>query len=161
MQIESGKVVTLHYKLYDTDNGELVETSDADDPLLYLHGYDNILAGLEAALAGKSPGDRVEVTLTAEQAYGQREADAKQRISAKYLKHEGKLRPGMTVMVQTGEGTRAVTVLKVGLKTVDVDLNHPLAGKSLRFDVEVVDVRDATEEEKSHRHVHGPGGHHH
>jgi len=161
MNIESGKVVTLQYRLYDAHTGELIESSEPDEPLTYLHGYGNIIAGLENALAGKAMGDTVEVKLSPAEAYGERQADATQRLPAKYLRHAGKLRPGMQVSVNTKEGDRVVTVVKVGLKTVDVDTNHPLAGRELRFELEVTGLREATDEEKAHRHVHGPGGHHH
>lgn len=161
MNIEFGKVVTLQYSLYDTDNDTLIESSDDTTPLAYLHGYNNIISGLENVLTGKATGDQVSVTLAPGEAYGERQADALQRLSIKHLRHAGKLRPGMRVPLNTKDGERLVTVAKVGLKTVDVDTNHPLAGKTLRFELSVVDVRDASDEEKSHRHVHGAGGHNH
>ncbi|MDX1799790.1 MAG: peptidylprolyl isomerase [Marinobacter sp.] len=161
MTIDSGKVVTLQYALYDTDSDTLVESSDDANPLAYLHGYNNIISGLEKALTGKTTGDEVSVTLAPAEAYGERQEDALQRLPIKHLRHAGKLRPGMRVTLNTKEGERIVTVAKVGLKTVDVDTNHPLAGKTLRFELSVMDVRDASDEEKAHRHVHGAGGHHH
>lgn len=157
MNIESGKVVTLQYSLYEGDT--LVESSDEATPLAYLHGYNNIISGLEKALAGKTTGDQVSVTLAPAEAYGERQPDALQRLSVKHLRHAGKLRPGMRVPLNTKDGERIVTVTKVGLKTVDVDTNHPLAGKTLRFELEVVDVREASDDEKAHGHVHGTGGH--
>lgn len=161
MNIESGKVVTLHYSLYDTEDNSLIESSDEASPLAYLHGYNNIISGLESALAGKQQGDQVSVTLAPGDAYGERGDDAVQRLPAKHLKQAGKLRPGMRVPINTKEGERIVTVVKVGLKTVDVDTNHPLAGKTLRFELKVAEVREASADEKAHRHVHGTGGHHH
>ncbi|AJD48743.1 peptidyl-prolyl cis-trans isomerase [Isoalcanivorax pacificus W11-5] len=159
MQIENGKVVSFHYQLFGED-GSLIEKTE-DQPTLYLHGASNMISGVEQALAGRAAGEHFEITLSPEQAYGERKEEMTQRVSAKYLRHAGKLRPGMQVPVQTDEGQRWVTVLKVGLKTVDVDANHPLAGRTLRFVIDVVDVRDATQEEISHGHAHGPGGHHH
>ncbi|KAF0809930.1 peptidyl-prolyl cis-trans isomerase [Alcanivorax sp. S71-1-4] len=159
MQIENGKVVSFHYQLFGED-GALIEKTE-DQPTLYLHGAGNMISGVEQALAGRAAGEHFEITLGPDQAYGERKEEMTQRVSAKYLRHAGKLRPGMQVPVQTDEGQRWVTVLKVGLKTVDVDANHPLAGRTLRFVIDVVDVRDATEEEVSHGHAHGPGGHHH
>lgn len=159
MQIENGKVVSFHYQLFGED-GALIEKTE-DQPTLYLHGAGNMISGVEQALAGRAAGEHFEITLSPDQAYGERKEEMTQRVSAKYLRHAGKLRPGMQVPVQTDEGQRWVTVLKVGLKTVDVDANHPLAGRTLRFVIDVVDVRDATEEEVSHGHAHGPGGHHH
>lgn len=158
--IEKDKVVQFHYTLTRTD-GTLVEDSHSGQPMAYLHGADNIIPGLEKALAGHQVGDHLSVTVTPEEGYGPRRDGMVQRISAKYLKHAGKLRPGMVVSVNTDDGMRSVTVLKVGLKTVDVDGNHPLAGETLHFEIDVVDIRDATAEEKSHGHAHGPGGHHH
>lgn len=161
MPIEKNKVVTLNYTLIDVDNDQPLEQSSADAPLVYLHGAGNILAGLEQALEGKESGDRVTVTLEPEQAYGRRDESLRQRMSAKYLKHAGKLKPGKIVRVQTEQGPRMVTVIKVGLKSVDVDANHPFAGRSLRFELDVVAIRDAAAEEMAHGHVHGPGGHAH
>ena len=160
MQIDKDTVVQFHYQLHDGDGNE-IETSDRSEPMAYLHGAGNIIPGLEKALAGHSAGDHVQVEVAPEEGYGPRQDNMVQRIPAKYLKHAGKLKPGMQVQLKTEEGPRWVTVIKVGLKAVDVDANHPLAGKVLRFSVEIVDVRAATDEERQHGHAHGPGGHHH
>lgn len=159
MQIGNGKVASFHYKLFGEDGVMIEETGE--QPMLYLHGANNMIAGVEKALAGRAAGDHFEVTVTPDEGYGIAKPENIQRISAKYLRHAGKLRPGMQVPVQTEQGQRWVTVRKVGLKTVDVDANHPLAGRTLRFVIDVIEVRDATEEEKSHGHAHGPGGHQH
>jgi FKBP-type peptidyl-prolyl cis-trans isomerase SlyD len=162
MTIEDGKVVTLHYSLFNADDGSEIENSrETGEPMAYLHGYNNIIKGLENALTGKAVGDEVDVTVSPEDAYGEYDNTLFQRISRKYLKHAGKLSPGKVVTVSTDEGPRMLTILKVGLKTVDVDANHPLAGKSLRFVVEITDIRDASDEEKAHKHAHGVGGHQH
>ena len=162
MTIENDKVVTLHYSLFNADDGSEIENSrETGEPMAYLHGYNNIIKGLESALTGKAVGDEVDVTVSPEDAYGEYDNTLFQRISRKYLKHAGKLAPGKVVTVSTDEGPRMLTVLKVGLKTVDVDANHPLAGQSLRFVVEITDIRDASEEEKAHKHAHGVGGHQH
>ena len=162
MTIENDKVVTLHYSLFNADDGSEIENSrETGEPMAYLHGYNNIIKGLEAALTGKAVGDEVDVTVSPADAYGEYDNTLFQRISRKYLKHAGKLAPGKVVTVSTDEGPRMLTVLKVGLKTVDVDANHPLAGQSLRFVVEITDIRDASEEEKAHKHAHGVGGHQH
>ena len=143
MTIENDKVVTLHYSLFNADDGSEIENSrETGEPMAYLHGYNNIIKGLESALAGKAVGDEVDVTVSPADAYGEYDNTLFQRISRKYLKHAGKLAPGKVVTVSTDEGPRMLTVLKVGLKTVDVDANHPLAGKSLRFVVEITDIRD-------------------
>ncbi len=160
MQIDKHSVVSFHYTLSD-ENGQQLESSLGGDPSLYLHGADNIISGLEAAMAGRSAGDSFSVTLAPEQAYGVRRDDQQQRMPAKYLKHEGKLRPGQVVRFNTDQGPRTATVVKVGKFSVDVDLNHPLAGRTLTFAIEIEDVRAATEEEIAHGHAHGPGGHQH
>src|SRR3569623_977054 len=116
-------------------------------------------------MAGKQAGDRFSVTLSPVKAYGARRSDAVQRVSFKHVMTRGNkketLQPGKVVQVNTLQGPRDVTVIKAGLKTVDVDTNHPLAGKTLSFDIEVVDVRDATTDELAHGHAHGAGGHEH
>ena len=155
-RVEQLALVALTVVTEDRDNG-VARTQLTRQ----LHGAGNILAGLEQALEGKDSGDRLTVSLDPEQAYGRRDESLRQRLSAKYLKHAGKLKPGKIVRVQTEQGPRMVTVLKVGLKTVDVDANHPFAGRPLRFELEVIDVRDADADEKAHGHVHGPGGHAH
>jgi len=158
--IDKDKVVQFHYTLKD-DQGTELEDSRRGEPMAYLHGHDNIIPGLENAMTGHQLGDQFEVIVAPKDGYGERQEGMIQRVSAKYLTHAGKLRPGMPVTVSTEQGQRAVTVVKVGLKTVDVDGNHPLAGKALTFQIEIVDIRDASDEEKSHGHAHGPGGHHH
>ncbi len=164
MLIEKNRVVSFHYRLSEAGAG-LIEDSRAGEPLLYLHGHHGLFPVLEEALVGKSAGERIEVTLAPEQAYGPRRENAQQRISKSHVVGAGKRRvdfkPGMTVQVNTSEGQRTVVVTKVGLKTLDVDANHPLAGRTLSFDIEVVAVREASEEEIAHGHAHGAGGHAH
>lgn len=160
MQIAKNSVARFHYTLSGED-GIGIEDSHAGEPVTYLHGHGNILPALEEQLLGKAAGDTLEVALAAEQAYGLRHADAVQRVPLKYIVHRGKLQPGMVVGVQTEEGVRQVTVLKVGKFNVDVDTNHPLAGRALNFSIEVLEVRTASEEEIAHGHAHGEGGHHH
>ena len=164
MQISAEKVVSFHYKLNDVD-GTLLETSYEADPTLYLHGHKNVLAALEDELEGKSTGDKFAVTLTPEQAYGERKEGAVQRIPIKHLNNhaaiKNKLKPGSRVSVNTQHGPWEAVVLKVGKFNVDIDSNHPLAGKTLTFEVEITAVRDATAEELAHGHAHGVGGHNH
>lgn len=160
MKIDDKTVALFHYQLRDTDDN-LIEDSREGDAMAYLHGAGNIIPGLEKALAGHQAGDHVEVTIAPEDGYGERQDNMVQRLPAKYLRHAGKLRPGMQVPLQTEEGQRWVTVVKVGLKTVDVDANHPFAGKTLKFTIDIEEVRAASEEELAHGHAHGPGGHHH
>lgn len=164
MQISADKVVSFHYRLSET-GGELLETSYESDPTLYLHGHSGLLVALEAALEGKQAGDKVTVSLTPEQGYGVRQENATQRIPIKHLlgyeKIKNKIKPGMKVAVNTQHGPWDAVVLKVGKFNVDIDSNHPLAGKNLDFELEVVEVRDATADELAHGHAHGVGGHHH
>jgi FKBP-type peptidyl-prolyl cis-trans isomerase SlyD len=164
MLIAADKVVSFHYRLSEP-GGEVVEDSHDDQPIVYLHGHGGMLAGLEEALAGKQAGDKFTVTLPPEKAYGPRGTDAVQRISVKHVVNPGhkkvSYRPGMVVQLNTEQGPREVTVIKVGLKTLDVDTNHPMAGRTLQFEVEVVEVRNASDEELAHGHVHGVGGHAH
>lgn len=164
MQITADKVVSFHYRLSET-GGELLETSYEADPTLYLHGHSGLLAALEAELEGKQAGDKFTVSLTPEQGYGLRQEGATQRIPIKHLlgyeKIKNKIKPGMKVAVNTQHGPWDAIVLKVGKFNVDIDSNHPLAGKNLEFELEVMDVRDATADELAHGHAHGVGGHHH
>lgn len=159
MNIADNTVVEFHYRLSDADGQ--IETSHDSDPMLYLHGHGNIIPGLEKALLGKTVGDQVQVVLPPEEAYGVPQTDAIQRIPVKHLQGAKKWKPGMVARVQTEQGPRQVTVVKVGLKQADVDTNHPLAGRTLTFDVEIVSVRAAEKEEIAHKHAHGKGGHHH
>jgi FKBP-type peptidyl-prolyl cis-trans isomerase SlyD len=116
---------------------------------------------MERGLEGRAKGDRFMLTVPPDEAYGERDPNATQRLPKKYFRNPDKLRAGDVVTLGTNHGPRAVTVLKVGASVVDVDANHPMAGRTLTFDIEVTDVRAATPEEIEHRHAHGPGGHHH
>ena len=160
MIAEKDKVVTFHYTLTNAA-GEIMESSREKDPMVYLHGANNIIAGLEKAMEGYAVGDTISATLEPEDAYGERNEKNVQRISMKHLKGVGKISVGQVLNLKTNKGQVQVTVLKVGRFNVDVDGNHPLAGVQLTFDVEIMDIREATEEELKHRHVHGPGGHQH
>lgn len=160
MQIAKDTVTTFHYMLTEP-GGDFRENSREDQPVAYLHGHDNILSGLEAVLVGKQAGDTVSVTLSPEQAYGVRNPALQQRMSIKHLKFNGKLKAGDIAWVETAEGIRQVTVIKPGKFMAEVDTNHPLAGKTLTFELEVMAVREATEDELAHGHAHGDGGHHH
>lgn len=160
MIIADKTVVQFHYTLKSEDGSE-IESSQGNDPLAYLHGYKNMLVGVENALTGKSAGDKFSVTLQPEDAYGERNEDAIQRVPVKHLQGAKKWKAGMTAVIETEQGQRQVTVIKTGKFMVTVDVNPPLAGKVLTFDLDVVDVRAATDEEIEHGHAHGVGGHHH
>jgi FKBP-type peptidyl-prolyl cis-trans isomerase SlyD len=164
MQISANIAVAFHYTLTDLD-GKTLETSYEAEPTLYLHGHNNLLAALEAEFDGKVVGDKINATLTPEQAYGERREGAIQRIPIKHLldheKLKNKIKPGSVVTVNTAHGPWDAVVLKVGKFNVDIDSNHPLAGKTIIFAIEIVEVREASEEELAHGHAHGVGGHHH
>lgn len=159
MQIESRKVVTLEYTLTD-EGGDVLDTSKGGEPLVYLHGSGNIIPGLESALAGKGEGESLKVTVSPEDAYGDRDEDLMQTVPKSRFGDE-ELEVGMQFQARGPEGPVLLTIVRVLADTVTLDANHPLAGKTLSFDVTVLSVRDATLEELTHGHVHGPGGHHH
>ena len=160
LDISKDTVVYFHYTLRNEDGDEL-ETSRGSDPNAYLHGAGNIIPGLEEAMLGKSEGDVFSATVAPERAYGLRQTDRVQRVPVKHLVFKGKLRPGMVAQLNTSEGRVPVSIVKAGRHSAEVDTNHPLAGQTLVFDIEVLELRPATAEEISHRHVHGPGGHQH
>jgi FKBP-type peptidyl-prolyl cis-trans isomerase SlyD len=159
MKIEKDRVVRFHYTVGEV--GEpATESSQGADPLAIMIGHGNIIPGLENAMQGREAGETFTVDVAAADAYGERRPGLTQRIAKKHF-GEQRLMPGMQVVLQTDYGPRAVTIEKVGMSVVDVDLNHPMAGKNLHFDIEVVEVREASAEEIEHGHVHGEGGHHH
>jgi FKBP-type peptidyl-prolyl cis-trans isomerase SlyD len=160
MIAEKDKVVTFHYTLTNA-TGEEMESSREGEPMSYLHGANNIISGLEKAMEGHGINDKFSATLEPEEAYGVRNEKNVQRVPLKRLKGIGKISVGQGLNLKTTNGQVQVTVLKVGRFNVDVDGNHPLAGVQLTFDVEITDIRDASEEETGHGHVHGPGGHQH
>lgn len=160
MTIAENKVVTIEYTLKN-DAGEVLDTSEGREPLVYLHGAKNIIPGLENALSGKTPGDSVSVRIEPAEAYGERDDSMKQQVPRDMFGDE-EVQVGMQYHAQSPEGEMlVVTVIDANDTHVTVDGNHPLAGQHLNFDVEVKDVRDASEEEISHGHVHGEGGHQH
>jgi len=161
MQAEKDKVVYFHYSVSDVDGAEIENSRSRDKPMAFLFGHGNVISGLEQAIAGHVAGDRLETVLGPEQAYGERREGAVQRVPKKYFNKQLKLKPGITTVLHTDKGPHTVVVLKVGSSVVDVDTNHPLAGKTLRFEVEITDIREATPEEISHGHVHGDGQHGH
>ena len=160
MKIAHEKVVSIHYTLTNGE-GTVLDSSSGSQPLAYLHGFGNIIPGLENALEGKASGDKLSVTVEPEQGYGARDERLVQAVPRSAFKGVTELAPGMQFQAQGPQGTRLVVVTQVADEEVTVDANHPLAGQTLHFDVEVSEVRDATAEELEHGHVHGPGGHQH
>lgn len=159
MKIQKDHVVRFHYAVSEAGAAP-IEDSRHGEPLAILHGHGNIIPGLEKAFEGRETGERFVADIAAADAYGERREGLVQRVPKKHF-GDRHLQPGMQVVLNTNFGPRAVTVEKVGLSVVDVDLNHPMAGKDLHFDIEIVEVREATPEELEHGHVHGEGGHHH
>ena len=160
MQIVKDKVVAIDYTLTGSD-GEVIDSSQGQEPLVYLHGAGNIVPGLERALEGKAAGDAVNATVEPDQGYGQKNPALVQPVPRAQFPGVQDIAVGMQFQAQTNHGPRVVTVVGVDDETVTVDANHPLAGETLRFDVKVVEVRDATQHELDHGHAHGPGGHQH
>lgn len=160
MPIAANMVAQFHYVLKD-DSGAQLESSSGGHPMTYLHGISSLLPGLEQALEGKNAGDKFTVTLTPDLAFGELQPDSEMRVPLSQLRGSKKWEPGMQAVIQTPQGHQQVTILKVGHTMATVDTNHPMAGKTLIFDIDIVEVREASAEELSHGHVHGPGGHHH
>jgi FKBP-type peptidyl-prolyl cis-trans isomerase SlyD len=160
VQVAADKVVLIHYTLKD-DNGEVIDSSAGGDPLAYIQGHGNLVSGLEKALEGKENGNKVVVSVAPEEGYGKHDTKLIQRIPKRSLQGAGQIKKGMQFQARTEDGIRVFTVTAIVGDMVTLDGNHPLADKTLHFDVDVVEVREATSEELEHGHVHGPGGHHH
>ncbi|GCF88095.1 peptidylprolyl isomerase [Shewanella sp. NKUCC05_KAH] len=157
MKITQHSAVTIHYRLSDQE-GRLLEDSFDSEPMLYLHGTENLIPGLEAALDGKSKGEKLDVTISAEEAYGPYHDGLRQAVPLEAFGDIEDIVPGMRFIAETEMGQRPVQVMEVKDDVVIVDGNHPLAGQSLNFSVEIVDVREASAEEIAHGHIHAQGG---
>jgi FKBP-type peptidyl-prolyl cis-trans isomerase SlyD len=155
MQITKNKVASIHYTLRDNE-GTVIDSSDGRDPLHYLHGAGNLIAGMEEGLEGRSKGEKLNLKISPEKGYGEKDENLVQQVPRAAFGGQD-VKEGMRFSTNQGG---VVTVTHVGLESITVDGNHPLAGVELNFDVEVMDVRNATSDELSHGHVHGPGGHH-
>lgn len=160
MKISKDKATSIQYKLTNT-GGDVLDQSADGSPLTYLHGHKNIIAGLESALEGKEKGDQVQVTVQPADGYGERNDELVQKVPRTLFDAGVDLQPGMRFEAKADQGTQIIKVVSIEEEEVTVDANHPLAGEVLSFDVTVADVREATQEEIDHGHVHGPGGHHH
>jgi FKBP-type peptidyl-prolyl cis-trans isomerase SlyD len=160
MQIAHNHVVTFHYTLKN-DRGELIESSVGREPLDYLHGYRNIIPGLESELVGKSAGDEFTATVEPENAYGKYDESMVQTLSRDDFDGVEEFETGMRFEVEDDDGVGLVTVTKIKGDEITVDGNHPMAGERLVFDIVVVKIREASAEELTHGHAHHPDGHHH
>jgi FKBP-type peptidyl-prolyl cis-trans isomerase SlyD len=161
MLIARNKVVLIDYTLTD-DQQQVLDRSAAGEPLAYLHGASNIIPGLESALEGKRAGDQLSVRVAASEAYGERDERLVQQVPREMFEDSQEIQVGMQFHSGDDDGNvTIVTVTSLTDDTVTVDANHPLAGVQLNFAVTIVEVRDATADEMTHGHVHGPGDHHH
>ena len=159
MQVADNMAVSIHYTLTN-DDGEVLDSSIGDEALVYLHGVGNIIPGLEKALHGKVAGDKFNVRIAPEDAYGELMEDMIQVISRDMFEGIDNIEVGMQFNADVSSGSGVVTVVNIEDDDITIDGNHPLAGLALTFDVEVIDVRVATEEEAKHGHIHGAGCHH-
>ena len=159
--ISDGKVAELHFTL-TLDDGQIADSSRGQAPMLYLHGAENIPIGLERELEGKTPGAQMKIDLSPADGFGERNEDGVQDVPRSSFPENVEIEVGMDFGFE-GEDGSVMTGWVTGFtdETVTIDLNHPLAGEALHFDVEVISVRDATPEEVEHGHPHGPGGHEH
>lgn len=160
MSIQKHTVVTLNYTLKNSE-GEILDTSEGREPLVYLHGVGGLIPGLEAELEGKEKGNSLNVVIAPEDAYGKRSEDLMHVVPKSGFQGDEEMQVGMQVQLQTEQGPAIATIAAIEGENVTLDLNHPLADMELHFAVDVLDLREATEDEISHGHVHGPGGHHH
>jgi FKBP-type peptidyl-prolyl cis-trans isomerase SlyD len=153
-------VVTIHYTLKD-DGGAILDSSAGGEPLAYIQGHGNLVAGLEKALEGQQDGNTLAVVVAPADGYGTRDEALIQRVPKRALQGAGDIKKGMQFQARTDDGMRLFTVTAVVGDMVTLDGNHPLADQTLHFDVQIMNVREATTEELEHGHVHGAGGHHH
>ena len=160
MKLARDMVVTMHYTLKD-DTGEVIDSSAGGEPLTYLHGHGNIIPGLEKALEGLAVGAQPSVDVAPAEGYGEKNPDLVFEAPREHFPPDMDLKAGSRVYAEGPEGPVSFAVVRLTDKGALLDANHPLAGKRLHFDVEIVDIRPATSEEMEHGHVHGPGGHQH
>jgi len=156
MKITSKKVATIHYTLKD-QKGTIIDSSQGEEPLTFIHGIGNLIPGMEKGLEGKGAGDKVSLVIPPEEAYGIRKEENVQVVPLKNFPEKDNVKPGATFVADSDQGSRNATVVKVDGDLVTIDFNHPLASVELHFEIEILDVRNATEDELSHGHVHGKG----
>ncbi|GAB4380030.1 MAG: peptidylprolyl isomerase [Calditrichia bacterium] len=161
MPIQPNQVVTIHYTVKDED-GQILDTTKNQEPFSYLSGRNQILPKLEEKINEMVIGSKAETTLAPEDGYGEYREDAVQTIKRSEFPENTELKEGMRFMANTPDGRQMpLTIKEIDGDNVTIDFNHALAGKTLTFDIQLVDVRDATQEELEHGHAHGTGGHHH
>jgi FKBP-type peptidyl-prolyl cis-trans isomerase SlyD len=161
MALQANKVISFNYTVKD-EGGNILDTNINDGPYIFLTGRNQVLPGLEKVLGGMIIGSKKNIQLSAAAAYGEYDEGAIQTVKREFFPEEAELETGLTYYAHTPEGRNLQFVItKIENDDITVNFNHPLAGKDLLFDVELLDVRDATAEEIAHGHVHSPGGHHH
>ncbi len=161
MIVEKNKVVSIEYSLKNS-SGELIDTSDGSGPFSFIHGIGSVIPGLEKALEGKKEGESFQIIIPPEDAYGNRDDSLMQTIPRnQFAEDVGEITPGMKFQAQTEHGVQIITVANVQGDDITIDVNHPLAGETLSFDVKILDIREATEEELAHGHAHGAHSHPH
>lgn len=160
MKAAQGTVVSMHYTLTD-DSGEVLDSSRGGNPFNYLHGHSNIVPGLEKALEGAGAGFKSKVTVAPTEGYGEKNPEAIFEAPREHFPPDMKLEAGARVSADGPNGPVTFVIVNLTEAGAVLDANHPLAGKTLYFDVEIIEVRTATQEEIEHGHVHGAGGHHH
>jgi len=159
MKIQKDRVAYFHYTLRDQAN-EMLDSSQGEDPLGYIHGHENLIPGLEQALEGKQAGDTFQVTVEPDDAYGQRDEGLVETIEREQFEGVDEIEVGMRFRTESDDGDQIVTVTDINDEIITIDANHPLAAEKLTFEVEVTEVREATDAERQHGHVHD-GDHHH
>jgi FKBP-type peptidyl-prolyl cis-trans isomerase SlyD len=160
MQITPGSVVVFDYTLTDDDK-DIIDSSVGSEPLAYIQGEGQIVPGLEKAMEGKKAGDSFKISLPPEEGYGVHDPENISVVPADQIEGGEELEEGMQLHTEGEFGEQTVIITKIVGNEVTIDGNHPLAGMTLHFDIAIRDVRPATDEERDHGHVHGPGGHHH
>jgi FKBP-type peptidyl-prolyl cis-trans isomerase SlyD len=161
MKIRANSVVAIDYTLKG-DDGDVIDSSEGQGPLHYLHGHGNIVEGLEEALDGLGVGDALQVTVSPEKGYGERNEELVFDVPKQHLPADLTPERGMQLTMTSDDGdAMPVTITKVMVSSVEVDANHELAGKTLHFSVNVRHIRQATADELAHGHAHSPGHHHH
>ena len=161
--VSGNMVASVHYKGTLPENGEVFDSSEGREPLTFLVGHKQMIPGFEEEIMGAKVGETREFTLSSDRAYGDRDNDAVMEIPREQfaqLEQEATLETGMQLDAQMPHGPSPFTITSLTEETVTADFNHALAGQSLTFSVEIVELREATEEELAHGHVHGPDGHH-
>ena len=160
MVIEKNKAVTIHYTLKDKE-GQVIDSSEGKTPLSYIQGIGNIVVGLEKQLDGKKEGDKLDAKVSPEEGYGLKKDELIRTLPKDQFSDLGDLSIGLNFYIESPQGPVPATIIEITDETISFDMNHSLAGQTLYFSVEVISIREASDEELEHGHVHGPGGHEH